>query len=369
MATVHSITARLPFYLPYYETDKLLTLGPPESMSDLALLDGKKWALFDFDFKRGQAIFLDAPKATDFSKVPFSYATHYEKASRLAAISFADFLDLAKKIHPGQKFVHLFNIAHCGSTLLHHVFNASGDAWCISEPMFTYALAMYRHGVSGELLQGLAAAGLRFLSLYSGADKASTIVVKHFSQATTQFELWHKAVPAAACLFLYRDALSWCNSIFGFVQRIGLPPTFPPEFHGLTWYMMSGNRPTTDFTNIADFDNTDRRFEDFAVVAWALHCQQYQAAVQNGVPMRPFRYNELNNEKEMTVAEIFKHCDLGGEHIPAALKAFDHDSHEGSTTSHDKPVLKLSAESLARIGQILSHPQLAISSDIILQPG
>ena len=92
-------------------------------------------------------------------------------------------------------------------------------------------------------------------------------------------------------------------------------------------------------------------------------------AIANGVPLWPFRYNELNHEKAKTVTEIFHQCGLSEIHITAALRAFDHDSHEGSVTAHDRPVHKLSAPSLGRVTRLLSHPRLAISADVILTSG
>lgn len=84
------------------------------------------------------------------------------------------------------------------------------------------------------------------------------------------------------------------------------------------------------------------------------------------MPLLPFRHNELHYEKEKTVTEIFLQCGLSQAHIAEGLNAFDHASHDGSVTAHDKPVLKLSASSLERVTRVLSHPRLAVSADVIL---
>ena len=366
MCEIHSIVSRVPLEFWTFERDANFTLGPKTNAENEIVLREKGWTLYGFNFKNGTAVFLDIGANEDVSTTPFVYAAQYEKATRVATMSFPVFLELAKGIKAEPELVHLFNIGHCGSTLLHHVFNASGEAWCISEPLFTFDLAMNRHDVSPKLLQDLAGAGLRFLSLYPGAEKSRAIVLKHFSQATTLFDVWHKAAPKARCLFLYRDAESWCNSLYGFVQRVGHAAT---PFRGFVWYMISGNRPLSDLADLVDFDGADTALEDLAAVVWGFCCQEYQLAIANGVPLRPFRYNELNVERAQTVAEIFAQCGLTSSHIQRALAVFDHDSHEGAVTAHDKPVVKFSEASFERIRRLLANPRFAISADVILPPG
>lgn len=363
MCEVHDIISRISLEFFNFERDVNFTLGPNTTAENEIVVRENGWTLFSFNFKNGTAVFLYIGAEHDLSVAPFAYAAQYEKASRVAAMPFQAFLQLAKDINAHPDLVHLFNIGHCGSTLLHHVFNASGEAWCISEPLFTFDLAMNRHDVSPKLLQDLAEAALHFLALFPGASRSNTIVLKHFSQATTLFDVWHNAAPHARCLYLYRDALGWCNSLFGFVQRIGHAAV---KDMGFMWYMVSANRPVSQLSGLIDLENTHLAFEDLAAVAWGFFCQDYHTAIGNGVPLLPFRYNELNYEKEKTVTEIFQQCGLSPTHIAEGLRAFDRDSHEGSVTAHDKPVLKLSASSLERVTRVLSHPRLAVSADVIL---
>ncbi len=363
MCEVHDIISRIPLAFFNFERDVNFTLGPNSTAENEIVVRENGWTLFSFNFKNGTAVFLYIGADQDLSVAPFAYAAQYEKASRVAVMSFQVFLQLAKDINAKPDLVHLFNIGHCGSTLLHHVFNASGEAWCISEPLFTFDLAMNRHDVSPKLLQDLAEAALHFLVLFPGASSSNTIVLKHFSQATTLFDVWHNAAPHAHCLYLYRDALSWCNSLFGFVQRFG-----DSVLHdmGFMWYMVSANSPAFQLSGLIDLENPQTTFEDLAAVAWGLFCQDYSTAIGNGVPLVPFRYNELIYDREKTITEIFKQCGLIQAHIAEGLHAFDRDSHEGSVTAHDKPVLKLSASSLERVTRLLSHPRLAVSADVIL---
>ena len=363
MLEVHDIISRIPLAFFNFERDLNFTLGPNSIADNEIVVREKGWTLFGFNFKNGTAVFLYIGADQDLSVAPFAYTAQYEKASRVAVMPFQPFIQLAKDINAHPNLVHLFNIGHCGSTLLHHVFNASGEAWCISEPLFTFDLAMNRHDVSPKLLQDLAKAALHFLTLFPGASRSNTIVLKHFSQATTLFDVWHNAAPHARCLYLYRDALTWCNSLFGFIQRIG--PSALQDM-GFMWYMVSGNSPVSELTGLIDLENPHTTFEDLAAVAWAFFCQDYHTAIGNGVPLLPFRYNELIYDKEKTITEIFQRCGLNQGRIAEGLHAFDRDSHEGSITAHDKPVLKLSASSLERLTRLLSHPRLAVSADVIL---
>ena len=112
--------------------------------------------------------------------------------------SFGCHLTVCKVWRPGWRRrnpVHLFNIGHRGSTLLHHVLNRSGAATCVSEPLFLFDLAMERVTMAPERLVELIAAGCRLLQ-HSVAGRR--LVSKHFSQSTTLLPAFAAATPGAS---------------------------------------------------------------------------------------------------------------------------------------------------------------------------
>ena len=366
MNEIRAILSRKPFHVWDFDADANFTLGPKALASNDLVLREKGWTLFDLNFKNGMAIFLNVPTEAELAKAPFAYTAQYENATRVATMPLRDFVDLAQHIKPAQHLVHLFNIGHCGSTLLHHVFNASGQAWCISEPLFAFGISDQRFTMPPERLQELMRASLRFLSLFPGAEQSKTMVLKHFSQSTSVIENWYRASPEATCLYMYRDAESWCNSLFGFVQRMGMDPDKLHEVHHFGWRMVSASTPESFLDGIIGLDDPKLTFEEVAAVGWALHYRNYTEARQAGVPLKPFRYNELTDNREKMLMEIFDLCGLTQNHLQNASEAFEHDSHEGSVTAHDKPVRRLSEAGFDRVRRVLAHPRLAVSPQILL---
>lgn len=340
-----------------------LKLGQGVGIAESCLLTEAGWTLFSFDMEQSEAVFLDIGPATDLSFVPFSYQLQYDCARRMVRLSFADVILLAKQIPLGKPQVHLFNMGHCGSTLLHSVFNRIGAAWCLSEPMFVFDLAMARSTVDEADRIALLRAGFAFLRLLPGLHPGQVQVIKHFSQAMTICWECHCATPTAQCLYLYREPESWCNSIYGFVQRMGgRPMVVGRAERAFQWWIMSGNTPSDWLDGLIDFASDVVTFDRMAAAAWALHHELFFKALAAGVPMLTTRYDRLVQDRAGAVARIFDHCGLVGEDLQPALSAFDFDSHEGTATAKSVPVKRFTKTEFARIRAVLSSSQSPLNS-------
>lgn len=344
-----------------------LELDAHDEVADSIVLDAG-WTLFSFDFATHEAVFMDVGEDCDLSAAPFCYLAQYDKATRLVRISFVVFLELAKRIPRQSTLVQLFNIGHCGSTLLHHVFNQAPGVWCVSEPMFTFDVAMRNAGASPKLLQDLMTVGIAFLSLFPSAQSATTIVLKHFSQATRHLRLMHDARPEAKCLFLYRDGAGWCNSIYHFLQRRGGQMDMGQDERTFVWWIMSGDRPVADVDGIVDMNKDIVGFDEMAAVAWVLQVRDDILRDGAGLGFLPLRYNELTAQKRSVVARIFDYCGISTSHTEAALSAFEHDAHAGTSSANDKVALDFGPENYARIERVFAHPRMDYPGDSLL-PG
>jgi Sulfotransferase domain len=363
---VFNILARDNFHLPDFDGHKSFTLGPSRPAPSNIVVNEPGWTLFSFDVKRSQAVFLDHCVGVDLSKVPFCYLAQYERARRMALMPFSDLLALAEKIPDPKSTVQLFNIGHCGSTLLHHVFNRAPGVWCISEPIWFFNLAMARHNIDPATMQLMMRAGMRFLMLFEGAAKAEMIVVKQFSQLTTLFKAMHDAVPNTKSMFLYRDGKSWPNSFYHFLQKIGLGMVVPRDKRDFQWWMMSGNSPQSELEGVVDLHAEVMTFDRVAGAAWVLHTREYLQAIKNGVPMMAVRYNELNQDRVKTIGKTFAYLGIASDLAAATLEAFDEDSHQGTRTARDKSELNFTEENYARLTEIYANPRIALDPDMIL---
>ncbi len=366
MCTVYTVLSSRPYQRISVGLSEVLELGLGEEQSDAILVTEKGWCLHEFNFSQNHAVFVYVGEICELFTAAFSYQRLMEFAKQVATIKFDAFLSLADSIQHSMHLVHLFNIGHCGSTLLHNVINANGEAWSLSEPKFTFDLAKNRDLISDDRRSALARAGIAYLSLLPRISERRIFVLKHFSQAMKIFATWFDATPNAINLFLYRDAHSWTNSFYGFAQRKGVSTQLPRNSRSDRWQRMSVSMPESFVRGILDFDADDLRFEDMAAVTWARNIHEFLEARSNGMVMHSFSYQQLTKDRAATVRAVFAACGISDHNLGQALEAFDHDSHQGQNTSHDIVVEKLPDEARARIDKVLSHPLLNVDAFIQL---
>lgn len=368
MASVFEILDRRPFDMLSFEATLAFELGLPVQVPESAVINDVGWTLFSFDFTRAEAVFLDIGADCDLSVAPFSYQMQYDNALRVLFMPFADAIALAGQINTSARLVHLFNIGHCGSTLLHHVFNRAGGVWCLSEPLFTFDAAMRRGEFGAQPLVDLLRAGIRFVRLFPSASDADVIVVKHFSQATAQIPVYALADPTAKRLFLYREGNSWCNSVYHFAQRMGTVLDLDMEERHFIWWILSGGKPQDLLNGLVDMAADRVGFDELSAVAWVLQLRDDVLVACKDVQMVPLRYDELNNQPARMIEQVFAQCGIDPSNIPAALLAFEADAHAGSKTSRAVPALDFGAASFAALEQVFAHPLMRFPANTVL-PG
>ena len=363
MITVHEVLSRRGDYrLVNTTAHQFLELGPGVDCEFENALCGNGWTLFELDYDREQAVFLNVGADTNLFEVPFSYRAQITLARQLAYVDFSTFENY-EKVFSRNKVIQLYNIGHCGSTLLHHVINMSGEAWDISEPKFLFDIAMSRNRLPFDRQVALARAGLKLLSCFPLAEQKPALVLKHFSQCTKLYHIFAAAMPESKALFMYRDAFNWCNSIYGFAQRMGMPSLMPYERRSFTWWVQSGGVPESYLEGLVSLQGENLKYEELAACAWALHMEEFLSARNAGLGFLAFRYNELMQDRKATLEKIFAYCGFDPSSVLRSLDAFDHDSHEGEETAHDRSVRKLGPEAETTISKILSNPRLAMDGD------
>jgi len=362
---LYSILSSKPYASIRAELSAVLEWGEGKPADPALILSQPGWTLHEYDFARGEALLLHPGEDIELFTAAFSYQRQVTTARQMLRVPFETFIKLCDGLAPPQHFVHLFNIGHCGSTLLHQVINEGGEAWSLSEPKYTVDLAINRHAATEVLLVALARAGLNFLSHLPHLKDRRALVLKHFSQATKIFDVWAKAAPSAANLFMYREAISWCNSRYGFLQRRGLPFVPTPEGRRSRWQQMSVGTAPAFLEGVVDLDSDATRFVDLAAASWCQMIGEYQAATSS-MPMTPIRYDHLLADPVQNLRRLFAACQLSPDLAEKAQAAFAKDSHEGELSSRSRPVEKFNAADNARILEILSHPKFNLDPKIEL---
>lgn len=366
MLSVRQVLNQKNYDFTKMDAEEGFELGPPVLTDASILLHQPGWTLYEFDFPENRAIFVDIGPSGDVINVPFAYSAQMRLAKRWAAVDLDIFLKLSEEIRTPHRFLQFLNIGHCGSTLLHHVFNATGIVADISEPKFTRDIAMNRKSLLREKQIELAKAGLKFLTLFPYANACDVISVKHFSQGTKIFDIWHEADSTAKTIFIYRDAVSWCNSNYGFWQRWGMPAPMPLSERHFVWGTESGNEGNEYLDGLVDFDSEVLTFADLATCSWALHVEEFLHARQNGLNALAVRYNELVSDRLPTIQAIFDFCEIAPKDMKKVLQVFEADAHEGELTAHSKRVQDLATDDFLKILNILKKPRMGLSSDIMI---
>ncbi len=129
MITVHEVLGQNGDYnFPGMMADQALQLGPATQLPSEQLINEQGWTLYEFDYARRIALFVDVGAETNLFAAPFAYTAQLRAARRLALVDFEKFLELSAQITSSNRIIHFYNIGHCGSTLMYHVFNAGGEA-------------------------------------------------------------------------------------------------------------------------------------------------------------------------------------------------------------------------------------------------
>ena len=349
-----------------FDVERNFVCGPGQTLTVDSVVRGAGWTLFSFDFARGNAVFLHVGADCNLSSAPFAYMMQFEKATHVAVVGFDELLDVTEQLPDVPRLVQFFSTGHCGSTLVHNVFNRVPGVWCVSEPMAFNKLALDGQGQDLALLLRLARAALRLLAVFPGAGAANCVVVKHFSQSSVQIKLLRDAQPRSKNLFLYRDGLSWANSCFHFVQKYGTWATVAREERSRLWRILSGGLHEDALQGLINMDAEVLPFEDMAAVAWSVQIQFYLQARAAGVSLYPLRYNELLSDRMVTLREMFAHLGLPEESVGGTLSAFEVNAHEGTRSARSATDLHFSEEHYARIRTLLALRRIALDPGIIL---
>ena len=336
-------------------------LGPGSAADARIVIEGADWSLYGLDRGRDLAVFTELPPGTDLADSPFSYATQHRLARRVATMTLAAFEAVAQGVPLPGRTILIFSIGRCGSTLLSHALNAVPGVWCLSEPDAFSTLVMQhyhaqaRAGFPRDQAVRLIRAITRVQFRPPADRSADVFAVKFRSQALFQADLYHEALPDAVCVFLYRDALGWANSVYGMMRQYGYPDIASGEGRTATWGVFTAAAEPRLLRASIDTGAAEIPMELPLAPAWALNMAEYTRHLRGGVPFLALRYNEFNRDRLPSVTRILRHCGLKEGHAEGALAAFEADSQAGTHVSREVKTERLSAHRLARLGDILTR--------------
>jgi hypothetical protein len=266
----------------------------------------------------------------------------------------------------------IFSIGRCGSTLLSHALNTVPGVWCLSEPdAFSTLILQHYHsrqrtGFPDVQIIRLIRACTRLQFRPPPGRKATVFAMKFRSQALFQADLYHQALPEAACLFLYRDALGWANSIYSMMRQYDVPDSLTGPDRTLAWSIFTAAADSAPLAQVIDLSAPEVPMELALGPAWSCNMAEYTRHLAAGVPFLALRYNEFNRDREASIARMLRHCHLPEGQAATALQAFEKDSQSGTHLSREVTTERLSAERIVRLAALMARLPAFADPDLIV---
>lgn len=342
------------------------TLSAGESVSSQMIVDDLRWMPYCLDAQNRRVIFVDVPTEVDLSEAVFAHLSQFHHARRVLSVPYESLAALSAQVSQPENLIFVFNVARAGTTLVHRMLNRVDSVWCLSELDIHTGISVLERSESADeeilyLIQHCTPLSFR------PRQPKNTFALKFRSQSLQVADLFHRAFPQGKCIFLYRDALSWGNSFYKFVQRLDAAALFEnPEILKNLW---AGFALQADMSRLEAFIGRPAEhvgLEEFFPGMYAIHIEKYMETFRQGVPYYAIRYNELDSDREAVTAKLLEHCGLSPEALPEVMRAFERDSQEGSQIARDRPAKSFTPEQSARFLEVLGrHPQYT-DPDILL---
>jgi hypothetical protein len=334
------------------------TLSAGEAVSSQMIVDDIRWMPYCLDAANRRVIFVDVPTEVDLSDAVFAHLDQFHHAQRVLSVPYESLEALSAQVSQPQNLIFIFNLARAGTTLVHRMLNQVDGVWCLSEADIYSDISTLERSEPGDQEILYLIRHCTPLSFRPPHAK-QTLALKFRSQALRVADLFHRVYPQAKCIFLYRDALSWGNSFYKFVQRLDATALFDDD--ETVKYLWAGFALQADVSRLEAFIGRPVErvgLEEFFPGMYAIHIEKYMETFRQGVPYYAIRYNELDRDREAVTAKLLEHCGLPQESLPQVMRAFEHDAQEGTQIARDRSAQSFTAEQSARFLEVLGrHPQ------------
>lgn len=287
-------------------------------------------------------------------------------------MSLTDLEAVADLAPPAPRVILIFSIGRCGSTLLSHALNTVPGVWCLSEPdAFATRIMQHYHSrqrsnFPRDQIIRLIRACTRLQFRPPEGQQADVFAMKFRSHAIFQADLYHQALPDAACVFLCRDALGWANSVYSMMRQYDVPGSLTRPDRTLAWSIFTAGSDAAPLARVIDLAAPDVPMELALGPAWTRNMAEYTRHLRAGVPFLALRYNEFNRDREASIARMLRHCGLPEGHAATAMQAFETDSQSGTHLSQEATTVRLPRDRLDRLAALMTRLPAFTEPNLIL---
>ncbi|MEO7222212.1 MAG: hypothetical protein ABIY37_07040 [Devosia sp.] len=362
--TLHQIDSRSKFNEMYYALPGDFTRASGVPVDARRVIDEPGWSPYCLDPENDALTFVRLPPEIDLSGASFYYVTQYREANAVIDMPFDEAIALAATL-PNPEIALIFSIGRCGTTLVNHALNRSAEVVSLSEP------EVFAHGAFRALPAtvdrlALIDAVCRLLFAARSDRDARLLAIKFRSQALFIGEDIFRALPRAKYVFMYRDAVTWSESMLQFVLDVGIPLPMNRQNRDFSWMMISADTPIAELGRYIDLDQDLTEADVGIPPGWSVQSEQYRKLLDAGVPFLALRYNELVRNREAELTRLFTHCGVPLDSVAKALSAFDEDSQKGTLIERKGEKRRFDAAGIANIRSTLAKNPAFADPDLIL---
>jgi hypothetical protein len=318
------------------------------------ILEKSNISLYCLDFSQKWAIFVETPAAIDLYQFPFFYQAQYNHAQKLIRISFADLIEITKKLEIPQKLLLIYSVGRCGSTLLHSAFNQVKNTVSFSEPgVYSQLIIMRQWDGSNDVeISILIESCTKILCKSSESNhNLQNWVIKFRSYDIEIADLLFKHFPEAKIIFLSRDIKTWMKSMF----RASLGE-FPNTVESLQEMQ---NECSQIIALIANYkQNKPLSYVKMLTLGWISIMQRYRSFQEQGISSLAVRFEDLTIAPQKVITEILNYCDIPVTDFSQIFESLNQDSQSDTVLSQanlKKQQIELTEDDLNEIRETLKE--------------
>lgn len=337
-----------------YRFDKILS---PTSLSEFLTTHGgfvhPEKVIQDnitlYSLSPSQAVFIQSDKDVnvfDSNVAAFAKEGQHRVAKALYVMPIESFHKLADKVGgPHAPLILLGNTTRCGSTLLAQMLDKTDQIACISEPAAFDAIAMacQNQQMTRQQLDRYITSGIRLIC--KPVDrKISAYFIKIVATSMTHMADIREVFPDTKLLFMYREGLDVAVSMASTAY-------VAPMWSAL---LILGRIHKAVARTMVEQMGLPGKYVNFrikndvltGVMVWVLLCKKYLTLRSENLPICAIKYEDLIEDPEYTLEQMFSYCDLPRFEMKKALRGMEHDSQRSSVfskanISKKSPKLKL----------------------------
>ena len=351
-------------------------VGPNDfvtGLSDEVLLEevicDPRFSLYCVDPKNDRVLLVEVSHPEVVDRAPFYYQAQVEHAIGLVSMPTEVFHEAANQIaQPENGLIFIHSVGRCGSTLLSKVFAGIPTIHSLSEPDDLTQLVelCVSDRYPDNWLKKMILSSVRWRGKARVGSPPEIVAIKTRSEVLVLADLVGQCFPAAKHLFLYRNGVSWMQTMYR---------NFSPDRdffdQALNQKMEESWARTIPLIREVRCHEAPMNPVQIRMLAWISCMEAYIELRDMGVPTCAVRFEDLCESPEQIIKHILHFCDICDCDWDVIRDVLSRDSQAGSIYDREKRYQQqreLSAELVAQIKASIATRALLRTPEVIL-PG